>query len=124
MSARAKTVLVVEDEASIRMIVAEALIDAGFAIREAAHADEALAMLGESADQIDLLFTDVSMPGSMDGIELAHHVHEAWPQMAMIIASGRPLPRHGECPPGTRFIPKPYVVDEVVNQIQKLVASD
>jgi CheY-like chemotaxis protein len=124
MSARAKTVLVVEDEAPIRMIVAEALIDAGFAIREAAHADEALAMLGESADQIDLLFTDVSMPGSMDGIELAHHVHEAWPQMAMIIASGRPLPRHAECPPGTRFIPKPYVVDEVVDQIQKLVASD
>jgi DNA-binding NtrC family response regulator len=124
MSARAKTVLVVEDEAPIRMIMAEALIDAGFAIREAAHADEALAMLDASADEIDLLFTDVNMPGSMDGIELAHHVHGAWPQMAMIIASGKPLPRHAECPPGTRFIPKPYAVDEVVGQSQTLVASD
>jgi len=128
MSARAKTVLVVEDEAPIRMIVrmivAEALIDAGFAIREAAHADEALALLEASADQIDLLFTDVTMPGSMDGIELAHHVHEAWPQMAMIIASGKPLPRNSEIPTGTHFIPKPYAVDEVVYQIQTLVASD
>ena len=59
MSARAKTVLVVEDEAPIRIVVAEALIDAGFAIKEAAHADEALAMPDASADEIDLLFTDV-----------------------------------------------------------------
>jgi CheY-like chemotaxis protein len=59
MSARAKTVLVVEDEAPIRIVVAEALIDAGFAMKEAAHADEALAMLNASADEIDLLFTDV-----------------------------------------------------------------
>lgn len=124
MSARAKTVLVVEDEAPIRMIVAEALLDAGFAIREAAHADEALALLEASGDQIDLLFTDVTMPGSMDGIELAHHVHEVWPQMAMIIASGKPLPRNAECPTGTHFIPKPYALDEVVYQIQTLVASD
>jgi DNA-binding NtrC family response regulator len=124
MSARAKTVLVVEDEAPIRMILAEALIDAGFAIREAAHADEALAMLDASADEIDLLFTDVNMPGSMNGIELAHHVHEAWPRMAMIVASGKPLPRHAECPPRTRFIPKPYAIEDVVEQVQRLVASN
>jgi DNA-binding NtrC family response regulator len=124
MSARAKTILVVEDEAPIRIVVAEALIDAGFAIKEAAHADEALAVLDASADEIDLLFTDVSMPGSMNGFELAHHVHEAWPQMAMLIASGKPLPGHANCPPGSRFIPKPYAVDEVVDQIQTLVASD
>ena len=105
-------------------IVAAALSDAGFAIREAAHADEALAMLDGSADEIDLLFTDVNMPGSMNGIELAHYVHGAWPRMAMIVASGKPIPRHAECPPGTRFIPKPYAVDKVVEQIQRLVDSE
>ena len=80
-------------------------------------------ILDASTDEIDLLFPDVSMPGSMNGIELANHVHEAWPQIAMIIASGKPLPVHPNCPPSTRFIPKPYAVDEVVDQIQTLVGS-
>ena len=124
MSARAKTVLVVEDEALIRIIVTEALMGAGFAIREAAQADEALALLDESANEIDLVFTDVTMPGSMDGIELAHRVNSAWPHIAMIIASGKPLPVHADFPSGTQFIPKPYAIDEVVDQVQMLVAAN
>ena len=123
MSPVRKTVLVAEDEALIRFLAVEALADAGFHIIEVAHTDEALAVLKVGADEIDLLFTDINMPGSMNGLELAHHVHSLWPRVALLIASGNARPTRTELPPGRRFLTKPYAMDEVVEHVATLVSG-
>jgi len=123
MSPAKKTVLVAEDESLIRLITVEALADAGFHVIEVAHTDEALAVLKADAAEINLLFTDINMPGSMNGLELAHHVHCVWPRVALLIASGKAQPTRTERPPGSRFLTKPYAVDEVVEHVAALVAG-
>ena len=75
-------------------------VAAGYRVHEAATADDALQVLEVEAD-LKLVFTDVTMPGSMDGIELAHHVSRRWPHIAIIVVSGQPLPRR--LPEGARF---------------------
>src|SRR5260370_26933751 len=77
-------VLVVEDEMMLRMRAVDIVEDAGFTPIEAVNADEALAIL-ESRSDIELLFTDIQMPGSMDGLKLAHAVHERWPSIKIIL---------------------------------------
>lgn len=81
-------ILVVEDETLIRMVGAEILEDAGFDVLEAADADEALRIL-QAHDDVLLLFSDVDMPGSMDGLDLARVVHERWPDIRLLLTSGR-----------------------------------
>jgi CheY-like chemotaxis protein len=81
-------VLVVEDEMMLRMRAADIVEDAGFIPIEAVNADEALAIL-ESRSDIELLFTDIQMPGSMDGLKLAHAVHARWPTIKIILVSGQ-----------------------------------
>ena len=88
-------VLVVEDEMMLRMRAVEIVEDAGFIPIEAVNADEALAIL-ESRSDIDLLFTDIQMPGSMDGLKLAHAVHERWPSIKIILVSGKLTPTEAE----------------------------
>jgi CheY-like chemotaxis protein len=123
MTDGAKTILVVEDEALIRVVTVEALTDAGFAVKEAENADEALAVLHLSGNEIDLIFTDVHMPGSMSGTELAHHVRGVWPAIALLVTSGRPQPSLRNLPPGSRFMSKPYDLDKVVDEVSDLVAT-
>ena len=81
-------VLVVEDEMLLRMRTVDMVEDAGFTSIEAVDADEAVAIL-ESRSDIALLFTDIQMPGSMDGLRLAHAVHERWPPIKIILVSGQ-----------------------------------
>ena len=81
-------VLVVEDEMMLRMRAVDIVEDAGFTPIEAVSADEALAIL-ESRSDIELLFTDIQMPGSMDGLKLAYAVHERWPSIKIILVSGK-----------------------------------
>ena len=81
-------VLVVEDEMVLRMRAVDIVEDAGFTAVEAVNADEALAIL-ESRSDISLLFSDVQMPGSMDGLKLAYAVHERWPSIKIILVSGQ-----------------------------------
>jgi CheY-like chemotaxis protein len=81
-------VLVVEDEMLLRMRTVDMVEDAGFTSVEAVDADEAVAIL-ESRSDIALLFTDIQMPGSMDGLKLAHAVHERWPPIKIILVSGQ-----------------------------------
>ena len=81
-------VLVVEDEMVLRMRAVDIVEDAGFTAVEAVNADEALAVL-EARSDISLLFSDIQMPGSMDGLKLAHAVHERWPSIKIILVSGR-----------------------------------
>jgi CheY-like chemotaxis protein len=71
--------LVVEDEPLIRMFVAEVLSNAGIEVLEDARADEALTILSENAERVTVVFTDVNMPGSMDGLQLAQRARDSWP---------------------------------------------
>ena len=81
-------VLIVDDEPLLRMLATEAVEDAGFAVLQAANADEAVAHLETNPD-VALLFTDINMPGSMDGLTLAHTVQSRWPAIRILIVSGQ-----------------------------------
>ena len=110
-------VVVVEDDVLERMGASCMFSDAGFRVLEAGDADEALQLLETNAD-IGLLFTDVSMPGSMTGLGLAHHVAERWPEVGIIITSGHP--RLELLPLSTRFHAKPYEPTAVLRHAQEM----
>lgn len=105
------TVLVVEDEALIRELVAEELELAGYSIVIASDADQAIA-IHEARPDIHLVFTDINMPGSMDGLKLAAAIRDRWPPVHIIITSGKIRPL--EIPANALFIPKPYACENVV----------
>ncbi len=115
-SMEASAVLVVEDDDLVRLCAVEMLEDAGFEIVEARHADEAWFILHERSD-IGALFTDVDMPGSMCGVTLAGRVHDAWPDIRLVVTSGRQRLADGEIPDHGLFVPKPYSADQVVEAI-------
>jgi len=123
MRSEPKTVVVAEDEALIRMLAVEVLTGAGFAVIEAGHAEEALAALQARFWAIHLLFTDIHMPGPMNGLELAHHVRGAWPHIALLIASGKDKPLPAKLPAGSIFLTKPYDPDHVVAHARTLTAA-
>jgi CheY-like chemotaxis protein len=114
-------VLLVEDELLVRMTVADELEEAGFHVLEAANADVALAVLDVRSDEVQVLFTDVHMPGSMDGMKLAEQVHARWPHVRLLISSGYARPQPDEIPDDGRFVPKPYYAATIVKQIHELV---
>ena len=105
------TVLVVEDEAIVRDLVAEELEEAGFTVVIAVNADHAISILENRLD-IHLVFTDIDMPGSMDGLKLAAAVRDRWPPIHIIITTGKARPL--EIPANALFIPKPYLGKNVV----------
>ncbi|MBR1216178.1 response regulator [Bradyrhizobium sp. JYMT SZCCT0180] len=105
------TVLVVEDEILIRELVSEELEEAGFTVVTAKDADQAISIL-EARQDIHLVFTDIDMPGSMDGMKLAATVRDRWPPVHIIITTGKVRPL--EIPANALFIPKPYVCQAVV----------
>jgi CheY-like chemotaxis protein len=112
-------VLIVEDEGLVRMAAADDLVDAGFAVLEAADADEAIQLL-ETHPEITILFTDIDMPGSMDGIRLAHAVRERWPPVKLVLVSGHRSPEAGALPPECTFFSKPYDMARVSEQLWQL----
>jgi CheY-like chemotaxis protein len=116
-------VVVVEDEAIIRIFVSEVLARVGFDVVQAQHADEAVAVLRARAEEIHALFTDIHMPGSMDGMALAHLSTRTWPWIAVLIASGLARPQAEEMPLGSRFLPKPYHPDQVVSHLREMLAA-
>jgi two-component sensor histidine kinase/DNA-binding response OmpR family regulator len=115
-------VLVVEDEMLLRMRAVDIVEDAGFTPIEAANADEALAIL-ESRSDVDLLFTDIQMPGSMDGLKLAYAVHERWPSIKIILVSGKLTPTDSERPTDSRFFGKPLEVNQMIAEIQGMIGQ-
>jgi len=123
MASDPKTVVVAEDEVLVRMLAAEVLTDAGFEVIEVEHARDALAVLAAKSSTIHLLFTDINMPGPMNGLELAHHVRRTWPAIGLLIASGQGRPLFEDLPVGSRFLPKPYHPDHVVAHARTLTAS-
>jgi two-component system, response regulator PdtaR len=114
-------VIVTEDEALLRTFATEVLVEAGFTVVEAAHADDALAIMKSRA--VDVLFTDVQMPGSMDGLELARYVRRHWPRVAVLIASGNKGPSSTEMPDRSRFLHKPYSGGRLLADICELIAA-
>jgi len=117
---RSVSVLVVEDEALISEWVSEVLEDEGFDVHTVASAEEAVAYLDE-ADDVDVLFTDINLPGPMDGTRLAQVARARKPQLGVIYASGRlpSLDPHVRVP-GSTFVPKPYMPSQIVTLIARL----
>jgi CheY-like chemotaxis protein len=114
-----KCVLVVEDEPLIRLLVLEILSEAGFEILEAQDPAEALTVL-KSDEQIDVLLTDVRMPGRMDGFELAEIAKHSRPELRVIVTSGYFDRR--EVPSGTNFLHKPYSASDLVKRVTQAAA--
>ena len=114
-------VLVVEDEALVRLELAEWLEELGLIVLEASNADEAIALLNIHP-QIDLLLTDIKMPGSMNGVRLANHLKERWPPVKIIFVSGMLETRQNELPANSFFIPKPYEPQRLWGAVAYLTA--
>jgi CheY-like chemotaxis protein len=113
-------VVVAEDEPLILMAIVDHLIEEGFDVLEAQHAEEALAILAADPDVIHVLFTDVQMPGEMDGVALSHHVAANWPWIGIIVTSAHFSPSEDNLPTGCRFLPKPYHPAHVVDHVREL----
>lgn len=109
-------ILIVEDEPLLRTFNADALSEAGFEVLEACDADEALRLL-EADGGIDVVFTDVEMPGQFDGFALARTIEVRWPAIGVVITSGRRLPPDNAAAPARRFVPKPFKVSQIVESI-------
>jgi CheY-like chemotaxis protein len=121
-SAAPAVVLIVEDEMLLRMRAVDMVEDAGYIPLEAVDADEAVAIL-ESRSDIALMFTDIQMPGSMDGLKLAHAVHERWPPIKIILVSGQLRPAMVEIPADSRFFGKPLEAEEMIAEMRNMIGQ-
>jgi two-component sensor histidine kinase/CheY-like chemotaxis protein len=115
-------VLVLEDEMVLRMRAVDIVEDAGFSPIEAVNADEAMAIL-ESRSDIAVLFTDIQMPGSMDGLKLAHAVHTRWPDIKILLVSGQVRPSDAERPADSRFFGKPLGVEQMIAELKAMIGA-
>jgi two-component system, response regulator PdtaR len=113
-------VLVVEDEFLARLNAVSLLGEAGFATLEAGSADEAIALL-EARKDIRVVFTDINMPGSMDGLRLAHAVRHRWPPVELVLTSGHMPLGKDDMPERGLFLPKPYDAGTLVRTVRSLV---
>ncbi|KJC34363.1 histidine kinase [Bradyrhizobium sp. LTSP849] len=113
-------VLVVEDDMLLRMRAVDMVEDAGYISVEAVDADQAVTIL-ESRSDIVLLFTDIQMPGSMDGLGLAHSVHARWPPIKIILVSGQLKLASIDIPANSRFFGKPLEAKVMIAQIQSMI---
>ena len=115
-------VLVVEDEMLLRMRAVDIVEDAGFRAVEAVNADDALASL-ESRSDISMLFSDIQMPGSIDGLKLAHAVYSRWPHIKIILVSGQVKLSELEKPANSRFFGKPIDVKQMIVELQEMMGT-
>jgi DNA-binding NtrC family response regulator len=113
-------VLIVEDDMMLRMLAVDMVTDAGYTPLEALDAAEAFVIL-ESRTDIALMCTDIQMPGKMDGVGLAHAVHERWPKIKIIVVSGQSDLPHLDLPPRSRFIGKPLNAGEVIAEMRDMI---
>jgi two-component sensor histidine kinase/ActR/RegA family two-component response regulator len=122
VTAALPTVLIVEDEMMLRMRAVDIVEDAGFTPIEAVNADDALAIL-ESRPDIEMLFTDIQMPGSIDGLKLAYAVHERWPLIKIILVSGQLTLTDADKPADSRFFGKPLDVKTMIAEMQDMMGN-
>jgi two-component system, response regulator PdtaR len=119
---RRPVILIVEDDFFLRIHAAEMIQDAGFDIVEAGNADEAIAIL-EARPGIHVVFTDIQMPGSMDGLKLARFVRGRWPPIKILVTSGNFARREGDLPEDGVFLSKPYTFDRIAATLRELVEA-
>jgi CheY-like chemotaxis protein len=112
-------VLIVEDELLLRMDAADAIKAGGFEVVEAANADDAIEIL-EARPDITVVFTDIQMPGSMDGLKLARAVRGRWPPIKIVATSGLVDVGEKDLPEGGRFLPKPYHARQLAAVLREL----
>jgi CheY-like chemotaxis protein len=115
-------VLVVEDEMLLRMRAVDMVEDAGYTSVEAVDAAQAVAIL-ESRSDIALIFTDIQMPGSMDGLGLAHSVHRRWPPIKIILVSGQLKLSTSDIPPNSRFFGKPLQASQMIAEMRDMIGK-
>jgi CheY-like chemotaxis protein len=115
-------ILIVEDEFLLRMDSAEMIENAGFEVIQAGNADEAIAVL-QARPAIHVVFTDIQMPGSMDGLKLARFVRDRWPPIKIIATSGLVKVGAEDLPAGTVFLPKPYRGAQVVATLREITRA-
>jgi CheY-like chemotaxis protein len=118
-SAKRPVVLIVEDDFLIRMNAAQMIEGAGFIVVEAANSDEAIVILEARLD-ITVVFTDIQMPGSMDGLKLAAAIRGRWPPIQIIATSGLVDVRKDDLPKGGRFLPKPYSPAQIISALREV----
>jgi CheY-like chemotaxis protein len=123
MAVKRPVVLVVEDDFLIRIDAVEMIEAAGFDVVEAANADEAMKILEVRLD-ITVVFTDIQMPGSMDGLKLAAAIRGRWPPIKIVATSGVVDVRGVDLPEGGRFLPKPYSSAEIVGALRELTSAE
>ena len=116
-------VLIVEDQPLIRINAMDLVIDAGFQALEAKNADEAIQLL-ELHPDIRLVFTDIEMPGTMDGLKLVHYIRGRWPKVHLMVASGKVIVQENQLPRGSKFFAKPYGDHTIVEAMSNLLASN
>jgi two-component system, response regulator PdtaR len=117
-----RLILVVEDHPLIRMGAIQLIEEAGYEAVEASTADEAIMIL-EARPDIHLMFTDIEMPGSIDGLKLAHYVRHRWPPVLLIVVSGKITVDERELPAGARFFAKPYNDNKIVETMRDMFAA-
>jgi len=117
-----RTVLIVEDEFLIRMVLADTLAGEGYDVVEAENVLEAVAILGQR--KIDAVVTDVDMPGGLSGLDLARMISSTHMHVPIIIASGRPRLSADDLPRDAVFIPKPYAMDVIVAKVGEMTGQD
>jgi CheY-like chemotaxis protein len=121
MSKHKSVVLIVEDEPIIRMVTASFVSDAGLEAVEAESADEAIRILKARPD-IHLVFTDIGLPGTMDGLKLAHFIATRWPPVKLVVASGNMIVEQSQLPAGARFFPKPYHLSAITKALTEMLS--
>lgn len=114
------TILIVEDEAIIRFELADFFNDAGYAVFEASDADEAIAIMKRESS-IRIVLTDIQLPGSMDGLKLAHYVRDRYPPTVLLVTSGMAHVSANDLPADSQFIAKPFDPSRLLQQIEIMV---
>jgi two-component system, response regulator PdtaR len=112
-----KVILVVDDEPLIRTSVREILEEHGYAVKEAGNGHEALRLLEE--DGITAVPTDIEMPGGLNGLDLAGMIRAMWPSMALVVTSGRTMPRPDDLPPHTPMLTKPFSRERLLHVMSR-----
>jgi DNA-binding NtrC family response regulator len=121
-AAHHQSILVVEDEGLVREASVQQLMDAGYEVLEAESAAQALSIL-EAGAAVAVLFTDVNMPGTLDGLDLARLVHERWPAVRLIVTSGGGRVAPKDVPDDGRFLAKPYGLGHLITLIDELAGA-
>jgi two-component system, response regulator PdtaR len=117
-----RVILIVEDEPAIRAWVVESFEDAGFNVLDAADGDRAVQILERNAGRVCAVFSDINLPGPLNGVLLAEHARKHWPWVPVVLTSGRPKPHNVAVPSDTRFFRKPYDISSVVDHARELTA--